>query len=705
MPRKKNVPKNQTSLSGIEPPTMKGAKKVLPSPLTPLTKKKEGGNAPENLEISFIQPPDETAESIPEQREHFQLPTRFGAVPVDEAPLGWEVVTRRAETKVTKFQHAYPTIRLPFQEVQRVEFGHGGRFLEESRRDRKLAELFPTGANRLFFGDNLHIMRQLPSESIDLIYIDPPFFSGRNYNVIFGDKNEVRSFSDIWEGGMPGYLVWLNARLWEMKRLLKPTGSIYVHLDWHAVHYVKVEMDKIFGANNFLNEIIWRRSTPTGGKVKSKIFPRDYDSILWYKKSAQPTYKNVYLPYADDYVKKFFYHDDGDGRKYMLQTVGDYSKESIDEFRKQGRIYETKNGGLRLKQYLDESKGIIADDIWTDIKNVRQRDTQQMHEKETIGYPTQKPEALLERIIETCTNKGDIVADFFCGGGTTPAVAQRLNRRWIACDQSRIAVSITADRVAKVVEEKIGNLFPVPDFTVEHWGIYEAPKLEGYPIEKFREFVVRAFGGRPEAVSESIHGMRYGVPLYVGSPSRRSRITKEDVARFAKAVYEERRANHGVMLGWNFGQDARQAAEILAARENKRIDFVRLSLVRLEDDEFREHVVTKSADYAPLLSFIQPPEVRINIQRIGALKYQFDVSESVSLNKDGVIANVQWDFDHRDGHFTSTQGYTFLRDKKTGRPLLVVEYEFEEKGEYKIACSVQDDQGGERTVVQTIEVH
>jgi len=131
---------------------------------------------------------------------------------------------------------------------------------------------------------------------------------------------------------------------------------------------------------------------------------------------------------------------------------------------------------------------------------------------------------------------------------------------------------------------------------------------------------------------------------------------------------------------------------------------VRLSLVRLEDDEFREHVVTKSADYAPLLSFIQPPEVRINIQRIGPMKYQFDVSESVSLNKDGAIANVQWDFDHHHGRFTSTQGYSFLRDKKTKNPLLIVEFTFPKEGSYTVACSIQDDQGGERTVVQTIEV-
>lgn len=195
------------------------------------------------------------------------------------------------------------------------------------------------------------------------------------------------------------------------------------------------------------------------------------------------------------------------------------------------------------------------------------------------------------------------------------------------------------------------------------------------------------------------------MPLYVGTPSRNSRITKDDVARFARAVYEERRANFGVMLAWNFGPDARKAAEILAARENKRIDFVRLTLIRLEDDEFREHIVRKNADYAPLLSFIQPPEVRVEHRRLKTLTYEFDVSESVSLNRDGTIANVQWDFDHKAGRFTSTQGYAFLRDKKTKRPLLVVEYTFPRAGSYTVACSVQDDQGGERTIVQTIEVH
>lgn len=634
---------------------------------------------PADPEISFIEPPDTADESIPEQKEHFQLPTRFGAVPVDDAPLGWEVETRRRETKVTRFQHAYPTIRLPFQEVQRVEFGHNANYLAQNASNRKLAELFPTGANRLFFGDNLHVMRQLPSESIDLIYIDPPFFSGRNYNVIFGDRNEVRSFSDIWEGGMPGYLVWLNARLWEMKRLLKPTGSIYVHLDWHASHYVKVEMDKIFGVSNYMNEIIWYYG-PKATQNETH-FQRKHDCLLFYSKTQAFRFNTLLQDYSDGSLEERdtrYKYEDQDGR-YRLTTRRD----------PEGKKY-------RAKVYLNP--GVAMTDVW-EINVINATS------KERIGYPTQKPEPLLERVIKSVTNEGDVVADFFVGGGTTAAVAQRLNRRWIASDQSRIAVAITADRVTKVVREKVGNLFPTPDFTVEHWGIYEAPRLEQYDDARFREFVVKAFGGRTESVSPAIHGTRQGVPLYVGGPSRASRVTKDDVARFAKAVYEERRANHGVMLAWNFGPDARKAAEILAARENKRIDFVRLTLIRLEDDAFREHVVKKNADYAPLLTFIQPPEVRVEQRRLRALTYEFDVSESVSLNRDGAIANVQWDFDHKPGRFTSTQGFAFLRDKKTKRPLLVVEYTFPKAGRYTVACSVQDDQGGERTVTLALEVN
>lgn len=281
--------------------------------------------------------------------------------------------------------------------------------------------------NRLFWGDNLHVMRQLPSESIDLIYIDPPFFSGRQYNVIFGDQNELRSFSDIWEGGMPSYLIWLSVRFYEMKRLLKKTGSIYVHCDWHASHYIKVEMDKIFGYENLLNEVIW--SYRTGG-VSKQWFSRKHDVLLFYARNNGSHGFNVQR--SGEFRTKGMNYDE-DGRPYKTT--------------KKGRLYFN-------------VEGPVVTDVWEIpfLSTVS---------RERIGYPTQKPEALLERVISASSNEGDVLADFFCGSGTMAAVAQRMARSWIACDQSRVAVAITADRLTRQVEEQTGNLFSVPDFTVE----------------------------------------------------------------------------------------------------------------------------------------------------------------------------------------------------------------------------------------------
>jgi len=622
---------------------------------------------------------------IPKQEEFYKLPRRFGSVPVDEAPLGWETVVKPAEVKVTKFENVYPRISLPFQEVERVSFGYSDLPLDTEKHH---PDLFPKGANRLFFGDNLHVMRQLPSNSIDLIYIDPPFFSGRNYNILFGDKNEVRSFTDIWEGGMPGYLIWLNARLYEMKRLLKPIGSIYVHLDWHAVHYVKVEMDKIFGVDNFKNEIIWCYSSM---QTRKTTWARKHDTVLYYTKADIFVFngENVLDPYPEDYARRFKYEDEkgrfmvrGKGGPFY-QGQGDLSIED-----------EKKYPEFTYRQYM--KKGSLPKDWW-DIDFINSMS------KERIGYPTQKPERLLERIILASSNEGDVVADFFCGGGTTLATAQRLNRRWIGSDQSRIAVAITADRITRLVEEKIGKLFPVPDFIIEHWGIYEVPGLGSLKPEQFREFVVKAYNGRVDNTgSKYIHGIKGGVPIYVGSPDYKSKLDKDEVVKFAKAILTERKRNHGIMLAWNFSRLAKQAAEKLAARENVRLDFVRLEIVNIESPEFRKHVAEKHPDYDNLLTFVQPPEIRVGIKRLAPLTYQFDVAESLSLNPEGKIINVQWDFDYKS-RFSSTPGYSFIRGKNK-EPVLAVVYEFEKADKKKIACRVQDDQGGESTWIDKLEV-
>jgi DNA modification methylase len=386
--------------------------------MTKKDKEEQTGKPSGPLKGDFIAPPveerDEREDALPAQEEFWRPPTRFGSVPVEKEPLGWD---RRKG-----FRKLFPQVMLPFQVVERVQFGH--------------PDLEP---NRLFWGDNLHVMRQLPSESIDLIYIDPPFFSGQQYNVIFGDRNELRSFSDIWEGGMPGYLIWLNARLYEMKRLLKKTGSIFVHLDWHAVHYVKAEMDKIFGNECFQNEIIWLyRRWPT----KSKCFQRMHDTILWYVKTSagQDKFSLQYEPAS-------------------ARTLSDYEGKRLT-------TVQTESGTWVKRQTEGVSEGVPLRDVW-EIKRVHTRG----HER--VGYPTQKPIELLQRIIESASKPGDVVADFFMGGGSFIEAAMGVRmypnakdiptrhaepskaRRWIGCDQSRIAVAITADRVTRAVARSL----------------------------------------------------------------------------------------------------------------------------------------------------------------------------------------------------------------------------------------------------------
>lgn len=605
----------------------------------------------------FIPPPvledqDERADALPPQEEFWRPPTRFGSVPVEKEPLGWD---RRKG-----FRKLFPQVMLPFQVVERVQFGH--------------PDLEP---NRLFWGDNLHVMRQLPSESIDLIYIDPPFFSGRNYNVIFGDKNELRSFSDIWEGGMPGYLIWLNARLYEMKRLLKKTGSIYVHCDWHASHYIKVEMDKIFGVAAFQNELVW---TFTGGTDRGRGFQRKHNTVFLYSKTDRFVFNPVYEPFAEATIRRFN-RTDADGRKYKENTLSD------------GRVTRT---------YMKEEGKLAPDYIHINI-------LVKSH-TECIGYPTQKPESLVERFIHASSNEGGVVADFFTGGGTTAAVAQRLGRRWIACDQSRVAVAITADRLTRQVEEQTGKLFAVPDFTVEHWGVYEARRLAEAPADQFRAFVLRAFGAVTEEHEAGIHGYKGAIPVWVGEADQKKAVTAADVQAFANAMrktlrYKQDNLRDGMMLAWAFRPDAVEAADRLRRLEQTDLNFIRLDMIRIDSPRFREHVTalsTDHADYENFLTFVQPPRVEVGYKRIATRTYKFDVSETAILNAGAKIINVQWDFDYGK-RFSSTPGYSFVRGS-TKEVALQAQYEFSGNGKKRIACKVQDDMGGEGLWTAEIEV-
>jgi len=259
--------------------------------------------------------------------------------------------------------------------------------------------------NKIICGDSLEELAKLSKESVDLIYVDPPFFTHKQYEVVWGDEAEIRSYKDRWEGGIEHYIGWLEPRVKAMYELLKPTGSFYIHCDWHANAHIRIMLDKIFGDKNFRNEIVWHYNRWTAA---SGMFQRMHDNIYFYTKGDDYTFNKIFK---------------------------EYSKTSKEAHEARGFIQRGS-----FKSY-PNPEGVSADDVWEINFPARS--------KERVGYPTQKPEELLKRIINASSDKGDLVLDAFCGCGTTIAVAQQLGRRWIGIDISPTAIKIIQKRLKK----------------------------------------------------------------------------------------------------------------------------------------------------------------------------------------------------------------------------------------------------------------
>ncbi len=362
----------------------------------------------------------------------------------------------------------------------------------------------------VYCGDCLEKLPDLPDGCVDLIYIDPPFNSNRNYEVFWGETQERRSFEDR-HACTQAYIDFMRPRCVELHRVLKDTGSFYYHCDWHAEHYVKVMLDQIFGETQFQNEIIWKR---TAAHSDSKRWNTVHDALLFYTKTGTFTWNTQYGPYSDEYVKTKYRHKDPSGRRYRLDNITSpnprpnmmyewkgfpspekgwrYSKETMAKLDEEGRIWypDSKKKRPQLKRFLDEMPGVPLSTIWTDIPPINSQAA------ERLGYPTQKPLTLLERIVKASSNENDIVLDAFCGCGTALVAAQELDRQWIGIDISPTACRVMAKRlkdVCKLPEDedlwRIGRGFIVRDLP------WSEKKLREIPPFEFENWAVVALGG------------------------------------------------------------------------------------------------------------------------------------------------------------------------------------------------------------------
>jgi len=487
----------------------------------------------------------------------------------------------------------------------------------------------------IYCGDCLDELKRLPDNCIDLVYIDPPFNSNRNYEVFWGDTQQRRAFEDRF-GDAKAYCEYMFPRVAEIYRVLKKTGSFYYHCDWHASHYIKVKiLDEIFGFGNFQNEIIWKRKRGRTGPIKR--FGHANDSLFYYVKSRAFTFNTQYRESDPEYIEKMFRHLDKNGRRYRIDNLASpnprpnlmyeykgykppakgwaISREKMEKWDKEGKLHfpSTKEGRIQRKRYLDELPGEEVQNTWDDIEPISSQSG------ERLGYPTQKPLALLERIISTSTNEGDLVVDPFCGCGTALVAAQNLNRRWIGIDIAPSACRVMGERL-----ERDCGLKRNRDFMIENLPI-SVKRLRDLPPDEFQEWCVHALSqgipGSTSVVSPTMSGdmgidgklylvdrlslkagakkvkkLKKGEQVLAFDPlenyipiqvKQKDKVGRPDIDEFYAAIKRDKR-NRGFFAAFGYADTARKECERLWLEEQISIQLV--TVKQLIDRDFRKEL-------------------------------------------------------------------------------------------------------------------
>ena len=637
------------------------------------------------------------------------------------------------------------SVALPFQTIETIN--------ESSQQRQKSIEWFLSGRgetewrNRLIWGDKKYVLPSLMPEfanSVDLIYIDPPFNTGEDFShrVEVPDHGtdgasftklpsmiEQKAYRDTWGVGqaqLDSYLHWFYDTLAFLSKLLKPTGSIYVHLDWHVGHYVKAMLDEVLGRENFINEIVWKRRA--GILAQSRQYGANTDSIFFYSKTSQYVFHPPMVKEgAEDYVAERFKYTDENGRRYRLspivspsysptliyiykgyrppKTGWSASLETMKRWDKEGKLVFPKDRTQRIqrKQYLDEWEGRPIQNLWEDIPPINPQAL------ERIGFDTQKPERLLERIIKASSNEGDLVLDCFCGSGTTAAVAEKLGRRWVVGDLSRFAIHTTRKRLLGIKEVRPFVIQNLGKYERQAWQTAEFGNEAGVRMRSYIDFILKLYNAQRLNGYTWLHGKKGNRLVHVGPVD--SPISPLDVgqivAEFKRSIGKGKDApkTNGIdVLGWDFAFELNELAKQQAARANVDVRFLRIP----------REVLDKRAVEQGDVHFFELASLDVGIRTSG-MKVTIWIKDFV-IPADDVPADIQkevkhwsqwidywaidWDF-KSDTFHNEWQGFR-TRDE----PNLIAESSrtIDKHGQYQVVVKVIDILGNDTTKMLQVEV-
>jgi len=642
-----------------------------------------------------------------------------------------------------------PRVSLPFQVIERI---HESRASREARRGGLQGGLFETWQgregdtfeqgwkNKLIWGDNLLVMSSLLEKfagKIDLIYIDPPFATGADFSFTaqIGESGEQvvkessvieeKAYRDTWGRGLGSYLTMVYDRLVLMRELLSDNGSIYVHCDWRVNSCMRLVLDEVFGKDNFVNEIIWRRSYSHNDGNKFGVIT---DTILWYGKTEAPIYNKVFLLRTEEETKaEYPYVDEETGKRYKsvsMNAAGQgeskifgergaisppagrhwiWNQDRIDEALEEKIIFFSSKGVPRYKQFAEDIEGKQVQNLWTDFMAISSR------ANELLAYPTQKPEALLERIIKASSNEGSLVADFFCGSGTTAAVAEKLGRRWIACDLGRYAVHTTRKRMLGIENCRPFEVLNLGKYERQYWQGVTFGESRGKPpteqtIYDYFAFILKLYGAEPISGTTHLHGKKGRALIHIGAVDAYVTIAQATDA-LEECLRLKQKELHILGWEWEMGMN-----DLMAVEANRR--GVKLSLLQIPREVMEQQAVERDD-----VRFFELAWLEAKIEQPGEREAQVSLSEFVIPNTELIPAEIRgkvsqwsdyidyWAVDWNFRNDTFMQGWVAYRTRKERKlPLQSEPHSYGQPGSYRILVKVIDIFGNDTTRAFDVEV-